>query len=808
MRECAVTLRTRLTSAFLATVLAPVLVGALVAGSLLTSVARDQAAERLSVAVSAVRTSFTALCGQLAAVAEAVAAAPAADRAAVAQGYVARGLASGVHVETGGEAEFSGITTPGSPPPPWADCPPGRAVAISAATYEGLAGRVELVDGRGHSVGTVWAAQTVDADFLHRLADATGVRVRLRSGSAGPIAAGPAGADELGGGWTAGEGLGGGGSPGETSEEPDEITDPADDFEALPQSQQDYVEPTPSAPAPEPASSDEFSRVLGDGDGVPLPLVLSVPAPDTYTRYAMLAAIVLTTAAFAVLVAWWLARTTTAPLANLAAAADRVADGDLQARVPVQAKDEIGQVASAFNRMTHELESYVDALTASRDQLRGQLGVLGDTLSSTHDLHRILQVILQTARHAAGARAGLVLLVDPATGLLTGQCSEGLDGTVPIRVPIGEGLLGSVAATGVPVRGRTDRDGAVLLATEPACRSYVVVPFTLGGLLPQDVQPGAEPAQAQPGGLWPGGMPAAQGVLAVYDRLGRDEFDDADLDTLRTFAGQASVAVDNVRVHEEAQRLSVTDSLTGLLNYRSMLDCLRREAERAHRFGRRLCVLALDLDRFKEINDSFGHAAGDLVLAEFAYRVRAEIREVDLAFRHGGEEFVVLLPETDLAGGVAVAERLCAAMRVNPVLLPRGRVSVTVSIGIAVFPEHGASGSAVLQAADDALYAAKAAGRDRHRTAPGSGASASGSAGSGLPGSGLPGSGAGASAGSVPAAGSSVSAASGEAPAAASGGYLAEPGAGQSAGEQGTVTELTARGASGGPHPPRQVNGR
>ncbi|NUT33164.1 MAG: diguanylate cyclase, partial [Hamadaea sp.] len=122
------TLRTRLTSAFLATVLGPVLIGAIVAGGVLTGVGRDQAAQRLAVAGGAIRTSFAALCGQLAAVAEAVAAAPVAERAGVAQRYVSRGLASGVHVETGVDTDFSGITTPGAPPPPWADCPPAPAV--------------------------------------------------------------------------------------------------------------------------------------------------------------------------------------------------------------------------------------------------------------------------------------------------------------------------------------------------------------------------------------------------------------------------------------------------------------------------------------------------------------------------------------------------------------------------------------------------------------------------------------------------------------------------------------------------------
>jgi diguanylate cyclase (GGDEF)-like protein len=134
-------------------------------------------------------------------------------------------------------------------------------------------------------------------------------------------------------------------------------------------------------------------------------------------------------------------------------------------------------------------------------------------------------------------------------------------------------------------------------------------------------------------------------------------------------------------------------------------------------------VLALDLDRFKDVNDTYGHPAGDTVLAEFSRRLRAEVREVDLVFRQGGEEFVVLLPETDAAGGATVAERLRAAVRDRPVSIEPGMAGVetpiwvTVSVGIAVHPEHGTTGQQVLDAADRALYAAKAAGRDTHRVA-------------------------------------------------------------------------------------------
>jgi diguanylate cyclase (GGDEF)-like protein len=431
----------------------------------------------------------------------------------------------------------------------------------------------------------------------------------------------------------------------------------------------------------------------------------------------VLLGLLLTAALATVLVARWLARSTTRPLGDLAWAADRIANGDLNTRVPIPRPDELGRLASTFNRMTRELQAYVQALTASRDQLRGHLAILGETLSSTHDLQAILQVILRTALAATGARAGLVLLIDPTGAHLIPQCGVGLTGAWDVpegelpqrRLTVGAGVLGSVAATAAPRRG-TGEIGSV----EPPCRTYVALPICAPATVGDPPLPGDPP---------PPLTPATLGVLALYDRVGGDAFDDGDLLTLRTFAGQAGVAVHNVRVHEEAQRLSLTDPLTGLWNYRYLRESLRREVERANRFGRMLTVLVLDLDHFKDVNDTYGHAAGDAVLGEFARRIRIGLREVDLAFRQGGEEFVVLLPETDAYGGAIVAERLGAAVRDRPVAIdPRrpgqaDQISISVSIGVAVFPEHGGTAQQVLDAADDALYTAKNAGRDTYRLA-------------------------------------------------------------------------------------------
>ncbi len=637
------TLRGRLTTAFLVVVLGPVLLGASFVGMTVATVSRDRTVERLDHATTTVRTAIGAVCRQLQATADAVAVVPAGNRPAAADQMVRRGLATAVT---------------GAHDPAWRDCsgdPAGGGVAAVAAHADTPEGDV------------VVAAQNLDAGFIDRLAASSGADVVLLSGEGAPAA-------------------------------------PGQDNRAL------------GAGSPEPGAV----RHIGVGPGQPLPLAVSVPTSRPTGLYVLLAACIVIVAGGAMLAARWLARSTTQPLAELARAADRVASGGLDTRVPVARNDEVGRLAGTFNRMTRELQSYVQALTASRDQLRGHLAILGDTLSSTHDLHRILQVILQTALSATSARAGVVLLTD-SDGRLTARCAEGLTGRwdVPeeelptLRLPVGEGILGTVAATGEPRRGVCGPAGVGI--GEPACRSYVAVPI-------------CAPASADE--IDATGPRGPLGVLALYDRLGAAEFDDADLHTLRTFAGQTGVAVHNVRVHEEAQRLSLTDPLTGLWNYRYLRESLRREVERASRFGRMLTVLMLDLDHFKDVNDTYGHAAGDIVLSEFAQRIRVGLREVDVAFRQGGEEFVVLLPETDAYGGAIVAERLGAAIRDIPVPIdsrridaatgrPVDRIPISVSIGIAVYPEHGVTAQEVLDAADDALYAAKHAGRDTYRLAEG-----------------------------------------------------------------------------------------
>ena len=168
---------------------------------------------------------------------------------------------------------------------------------------------------------------------------------------------------------------------------------------------------------------------------------------------------------------------------------------------------------------------------------------------------------------------------------------------------------------------------------------------------------------------------------------------------------------DNVQMSIE---MAITDALTGLYNRRYMEMHVGMLVDQARAGGKPLAVLMLDIDHFKSINDTHGQDAGDDVLREFARRIRKSIRGIDLACRHGGEEFVVVMPETDLAVATTVAERLRRRIASQPFSIQQGirSVEVTISIGIAALTGGGDAAS-LLKRADRALYRAKRDGRNR-----------------------------------------------------------------------------------------------
>ena len=178
-------------------------------------------------------------------------------------------------------------------------------------------------------------------------------------------------------------------------------------------------------------------------------------------------------------------------------------------------------------------------------------------------------------------------------------------------------------------------------------------------------------------------------------------------------ASQAAVALDNARLHDIVQRQAITDDLTGLVNRRRFIEALDAEIERARRFGSALTIVLADLDNFKQVNDEFGHHGGDVVLRAFADLIRSHVRDVDVSGRIGGEEFAILLPETDREGAALVAERMRRSLNAVPIALSEdAAIHAACSFGVAELrPQQ--EGDDLLRAADAALYRAKDEGKNR-----------------------------------------------------------------------------------------------
>lgn len=245
---------------------------------------------------------------------------------------------------------------------------------------------------------------------------------------------------------------------------------------------------------------------------------------------------------------------------------------------------------------------------------------------------------------------------------------------------------------------------------ELTLRPYGDVPIELGTLWAKGPTPeGAPPRRIA---MVPG-APEPRIYEVTVTRLGNDGARGRTALLLRDVTARERIQQDLHRANAALERLAREDSLTGLANRRHFMEGLQRELERADRYGHPLALIMLDLDHFKAVNDTHGHAMGDSVLREAAHALRTVCRDVDLAARLGGEELALLLPETDAAGARVVAERARERIAAVAHTAPDGStVRVTASFGVAAV-RPGATSEGVLHAADEALYRAKGAGRNQ-----------------------------------------------------------------------------------------------
>jgi len=431
---------------------------------------------------------------------------------------------------------------------------------------------------------------------------------------------------------------------------------------------------------------------LGDGDMYVMAWTPYSQIQDLERRIlgGLLGLLLLAVIATAVL-AFVLARLIVRPLEELTEGARAIAGGRFDHRIPVRSNDEVGQLALSFNEMSDHLDTTITDLESSRDQLQRTVDRVGATLRSTHDMGQILDSILSTASDAVLADAGCLWLFTGTRDELYPALSRGVDEDALDRLRVGEGIAGLAAERGITVKLPTDGGGPKHSRNEPRFPVTLAVPLY----------------SAQ----------RVTGVISLY-REGAVPFDRKDLDTVVFLAEQGGVAIENVLLHEDAQRLSLTDGLTGVWNRRYLQMQFRQTLASANRFDRPFSVLMLDLDNFKDVNDTHGHQRGDSILIEFAERAGAALREIDTFVRYGGEEFVCLLAETDISGARTTAEKIRQTISSDPfTAVGESPVSVTVSIGVACYPLHGSGYQSLIEAADQALYRAKEDGRDRVRVA-------------------------------------------------------------------------------------------
>ncbi len=314
-------------------------------------------------------------------------------------------------------------------------------------------------------------------------------------------------------------------------------------------------------------------------------------------------------------------------------------------------------------------------------------------LTASLDLDSILQTIMEKMAEYFRPDTWSLLMVDEHKdelyfAIAVGAAAEALK---DVRLKMGEGIAGWVAKHGeqvilADVESDPRFSKRVDDATHSETRSIICLPLR-----------------------------SRLRVLGVIQLVNANisQFNGQELFFLQALCDYAAIAIENVRWVEKIQELTITDDCTGLYNARHLYKTLDTEVYRSSRFGYEFSVLFIDLDHFKQVNDTYGHLVGSKLLAEIGFLVKAQLRLIDFAFRYGGDEFVVLLPQTGKDQALVVAKRLQDALRASVFCRDEGlKLSVRASIGLATYPHDARDAHDIIRQADEMMYLVKNTTRD------------------------------------------------------------------------------------------------